>query len=130
VSKLARAIDTVLVDCLGVRPDENVLVLTDPAKRHIAEPLVQRARDLGADALLMEMAERATHGTEPPAPVAASMLAADVLIAERHRRHACEDDERELCRGSQAFRHPGGVANRGCPRSHHVEKGHGREFVD
>jgi leucyl aminopeptidase (aminopeptidase T) len=81
VTALAPAIDTVLVDCLGVRSDENLLVLTDPAKRHIAEPLVQRARDLGADALLIEMAERATHGTEPPAPVAAAMLAADVLIA-------------------------------------------------
>jgi leucyl aminopeptidase (aminopeptidase T) len=81
VTELARAIDTVLVDCLGVRPDENVLVLADPAKRHIAEPLVERARDLGAEGLLIEMAERATHGTEPPAPVAAAMLAADVLIA-------------------------------------------------
>jgi aminopeptidase len=81
VTELGRAIDTVLVDCLGVQPDENVLVLTDPPQRRIAGPLITRARDLGAEALLIEMAERATHGTEPPAPVAAAMLEADVLIA-------------------------------------------------
>lgn len=81
MTELGRAIDTVLVDCLGVQPDENVLVLTDPPQRRIAGPLITRARDLGAEALLIEMAERATHGTEPPAPVAAAMLAADVLIA-------------------------------------------------
>jgi leucyl aminopeptidase (aminopeptidase T) len=81
VTDLSRAVETVLVDCLGVRADENVVVVTDPAKRRIAEYLVAHSRELRADAVLIEMAERATHGTEPPPPVAAAMLHADVLVA-------------------------------------------------
>jgi leucyl aminopeptidase (aminopeptidase T) len=81
VSDMAGAVRTVLVDCLAVEAGENVLVLTDPNKRTIAEALVAGARDLGADAVLAEMSERATHGTEPPRPVAAAMVEAEVLIA-------------------------------------------------
>jgi leucyl aminopeptidase (aminopeptidase T) len=81
VSELATALQTVLVDCLAVKSDESVLVLTDPAKRPIAEALVERARELGAEALLVEMAERATHGTEPPDAIKAAMLECDVVIA-------------------------------------------------
>jgi leucyl aminopeptidase (aminopeptidase T) len=71
----------VVSDCLGVKPGESVLVLTDPAKRPIAERIVARARGLGAESLLVEMSERETHGSEPPDAVAAAMLASDVVVA-------------------------------------------------
>ncbi len=76
-----RPIDTVLVDCLGVGEKETVLVLTDPKRRAIARRLVDRARALGAETVLVEMSERETNGTEPPAAVAAAMLECDVFIA-------------------------------------------------
>jgi leucyl aminopeptidase (aminopeptidase T) len=76
-----RAYRTVLVDCLGVTEGENVLVLTDPLRRTIGDDLVAMARELGAEAFLVEMAERENHGTEPPDAVAAAMLACDVFIA-------------------------------------------------
>jgi leucyl aminopeptidase (aminopeptidase T) len=82
---LTAPIRTVLVDCLGVAADESVLVLTDPEKRRIAEALVKGARDLGAETVLVEMSVRASHGTEPPPPVAAAMLAIDVFIAPTSR---------------------------------------------
>jgi leucyl aminopeptidase (aminopeptidase T) len=72
---------SVVADCLGVRAGENVLVLTDPKKRAIAERLVERARALSAEVLLVEMSERETHGSEPPPAVAAAMMACDVFIA-------------------------------------------------
>lgn len=81
MSDLDTAVRTVLVNCLGVKSDESVLVLTDPAKRPIAEAIVEQARELGAEALLVEMAERATHGTEPPDAIKAAMLECDVVIA-------------------------------------------------
>jgi leucyl aminopeptidase (aminopeptidase T) len=81
VTDLATAVQTVLGDCLAVRAGESVLVLTDPAKRPLAEALVERARKLGAEALLVEMAERASHGNEPPDAVGAAMLACDVVVA-------------------------------------------------
>lgn len=76
-----KAIHTVLVDCLSVAAGESVLVLTDPKRRAIGDALVAAARDLGAEAVLVDMAERITHGTEPPDLVAAAMLECDVFIA-------------------------------------------------
>jgi leucyl aminopeptidase (aminopeptidase T) len=81
MSDLGTAIRTILVDCLAVRPAENVLVLTDPTRRAIAEALVEQARALGAETLLMEMAARETHGTEPPPAVAAALLECSVAVA-------------------------------------------------
>ncbi|MGH2788370.1 MAG: aminopeptidase [Actinomycetota bacterium] len=81
MSDLDTAVRVALVECLALKPEESVLVLTDPPKRPIAEALVEQARLLGADALLVEMVERATHGTEPPAAVGAAMLECDVVVA-------------------------------------------------
>ena len=78
---LQTAVKTVLVDCLGVRAGETVLVVTDPGKRAIAEALVATARSLEAEVVLAEMSERQTHGTEPPAPIASALLECDVYIA-------------------------------------------------
>ncbi len=76
-----RPIQTVLVDCLGVTDQEVVLVVTDPKRRPIAQRLVDGARAIGAETLLVDMSERETHGTEPPAAVAAAMLECTVFIA-------------------------------------------------
>ena len=81
MSSMEKAIQTVLVDCLRLRPGENVAVLTDPKRRPIGDALVAAARELEAEAVLIEMAERITHGTEPPDLVAAAMLGCDVFIA-------------------------------------------------
>ena len=76
-----RPVETVLVDCLGVTSSETVLVVTDPKRRPIAQRLVDRARALGAETILVDMSERETNGTEPPPAVAAAMLECDVFIA-------------------------------------------------
>ena len=80
-ASLAASVVTVLDDCLGVQAGEQVLVLTDPAKAEIARALVDGARSMGAEAVLIEMSERETHGTEPPSSAAAAMLECDVLLA-------------------------------------------------
>ena len=76
-----RSIDAVLLDCMGLKPEESLLVVTDPPRRRIAEALVTRARELGAETVLMEMSERETNGSEPPPAVAAAMRACDVCVA-------------------------------------------------
>ena len=78
---LGPAVETTLTRCLGVAPGEEVLVVVDPGTRPIGEALRDGARDLGAEATLFVMDERATHGTEPPRPVAAALAACDVYIA-------------------------------------------------
>jgi leucyl aminopeptidase (aminopeptidase T) len=78
---LETAVRTVVRECLGIRAGETVVVVTDPPKRAIADALVADARALEAEVVLAEMSERQTHGTEPPAPMAAALLDCDVYIA-------------------------------------------------
>ena len=68
-------------DCLGVSSGEEVLVICNPATEGLGGRLRDEAEDAGADAVLTVMAERASHGAEPPATVAAAMTAADVILA-------------------------------------------------
>ncbi|HYH61635.1 MAG TPA: aminopeptidase [Solirubrobacterales bacterium] len=98
MSDLERAIDTVIEDCMGVREGENVLVVCNPATLGLGERLRGAAGRAGADAMLAMMAERATHGTEPPAAIAAALKEADVALIPTvqslshtaARREACE----------------------------------------
>ncbi|MFN2588623.1 MAG: aminopeptidase [Actinomycetota bacterium] len=81
MTDLTHAARAVLDDCLRVRADEELLVVTDPGTRRIGEVLVAGGRARGAEAVLVEIEERAGHGTEPPPSVAAAMASCDVLIA-------------------------------------------------
>ncbi len=68
-------------ECLAVAPGEDVLVIADPSSRELGDALRDAAEQAGADATLALIAERPTHGSEPPATVAAALLAGDVFIA-------------------------------------------------
>jgi leucyl aminopeptidase (aminopeptidase T) len=78
---LGPAIDTILRQCLDVKPGENVLVIADAGTREIGDALRERAAGLGAEAVLAFMDKRATDGTEPPSVIAAALMAADVFVA-------------------------------------------------
>ncbi len=81
MSDLAPAVRTVIEKCLAVKEGEDVVVVVDPATRAIGDALRDEAAAAGADAVLIVMDERATHGTEPPPAVAAALAACDVFIA-------------------------------------------------
>jgi leucyl aminopeptidase (aminopeptidase T) len=81
MSDLDTAVRAVVRDCLGVRDGEEVLVICNPATQMLGERLRDEAEDAGGDAMLTVMAERASHATEPPRPVAAAMAHADVMLA-------------------------------------------------
>lgn len=78
---LDKAVATVVRDCLGVRPNENVLVVCNPATRELGDALRDEAESVGAEAVLAVMTERDSHAGEPPATIAEAMVAADVLLA-------------------------------------------------
>ena len=80
MTDLDRAVTAVMRDCLGVKEGEDVLVVANPATIGLGERLRGEAGRAGADGVLALMAERETHGTEPPAPIAAAMAAADVVL--------------------------------------------------
>lgn len=66
---------------MGVKPEESVLIVTDPPKLKIAWALVDAARKVGAETSLICMQTREKHGEEPPKVVAQAMRAADVVLA-------------------------------------------------
>ncbi len=85
MADLTPAVDTVIDRCLGVRPDEDVVVVVDAGTREIGEALRDRASAAGADAVLCVMDAREADGNEPPAAVAGALAAADVFIAPTSR---------------------------------------------
>ena len=80
MSDLDRAVTAVIEDCLAVKEGEDVVVVCNPATLSLAERLRAGAESAGGEAVLTMMAERGQHGEEPPDPVAAVMLKADVLL--------------------------------------------------
>jgi leucyl aminopeptidase (aminopeptidase T) len=79
--ELQRALETVIHRSLAVRSGEEVLVVGDPDSAGLAAAFREVAVDAGAEAVLTLMEERANHGSEPPASIAAALAAADVFIA-------------------------------------------------
>jgi leucyl aminopeptidase (aminopeptidase T) len=82
---LARAVRTVVRNCLAVAPGEDVLVVVDEPLQDVGEALRREAQDVQADAVLAVMSARENHGVEPPPPIAAALAACDVFIAPASR---------------------------------------------
>lgn len=69
-----------LAECLALKAGEHFVVVADEPKKRLGELLQQAGQELGADAVLLVMAERSRSGEEPPAPVAAAMEAAHAVV--------------------------------------------------
>ena len=72
---------TVLRDCLRVEPAEEVLVICNPVTEDIGALMRIEAEGDGAYATLAVISELDSNGAEPPAPVAAAMIASHVVLA-------------------------------------------------
>jgi leucyl aminopeptidase (aminopeptidase T) len=98
MADLQQAVAAVVNDCLAVREGEAVVVVCNPATLGLGERMRGEAGRAGADAMLAMMAERPTHGSEPPEAIAAAMAAADAVLCPTEqslshtaaRRHANE----------------------------------------
>ncbi len=78
---LDKAVGTIIRDCLCLEPSEEVLVICNPITEEIGALLRINAQGEGGDATLAVISERDSHAAEPPATVAAAMLAADIVLA-------------------------------------------------
>ncbi len=72
---------TVIRDCLGVKPEERLLVITDYETERIGRALFEVGLKMGAESILMVMKPRTRHGEEPPRTVAEAMKSCDVFVA-------------------------------------------------
>ncbi len=66
--------------CAGVQPGEEVVMVSDPERRPIAEALMESVAEAGGLPVLALMPPREIDNQEPTAPVAAAMARADVVI--------------------------------------------------
>jgi len=81
MSDLGQAVSTVVQRCLRVEAGETVLVVADPERAALGQALLAGALDAAGDAMLAILPPNPARGTEPPAPIAAALHAADVFIA-------------------------------------------------
>jgi len=69
-----------LKDCMALRPEETLLVVTDGPTREIGEALLEGGSRIGATSMLILMPPTGRHGAEPPDAVAEAMKRADVVV--------------------------------------------------
>ncbi|MEW8974144.1 MAG: aminopeptidase [Tissierellaceae bacterium] len=70
----------VLEDCMNVKENETVLILTDDNKIEIGRSLYDEAKKFAKEAVLMVMNPRKVSGEEPPKEVAEAMKNFDVIV--------------------------------------------------
>src|SRR3954468_16198487 len=71
----------VVRDYLGTQPSERFVLVTDDAvAAEIADAILEAARDCEVDPVHARIGTRRTSGEEPPAPVTAALVAADVCL--------------------------------------------------
>ncbi len=80
-STLSEAAETAVRQCMNLGRSESCAIVTDDQRRPIGDALYAVASDITDDAVLLQYPPGPQHGAEPPAPVAAAMAAADVVLA-------------------------------------------------
>ena len=106
---LEKSVKTVIETCLGLKPDERLLIITDTATDPvIGDSLLKYAHRRSNDAVLLTMKERDYNGEEPPDLVKAAMLEADAIIAPTKRSLTHTDARINACkRGARIISMPG-----------------------
>jgi len=70
----------ILSDCLGVKPGEKYLVVTDDYEEELANYLYKAGKELGLVSMLFKILPLSRSGEEPPLAVAEAMKNVDVAI--------------------------------------------------
>ena len=106
--ELENAARIALRDCMKVSAGETVAIITDENKRNIGVAMWNVAKELGAEATLVEIIPRSRNGEEPPAPVAALMAASSVVLCPLTKSVTHTESRREACkRGARIATLPG-----------------------
>lgn len=80
VTKLDKASKIAILDCMGTKEGEKILIITDENKREIGYSIYENAKKLGFETLIVEMKAREINGEEPPKYVADLMPKFDVVF--------------------------------------------------
>ncbi|MEF8812250.1 MAG: aminopeptidase [Halovenus sp.] len=80
-SSLRTPAQTAVEQCMGLRPGESCLVVTDDEREAIGKALDSVARETTDDVATIRYPPGDQHGAEPPRPVSTAMTGADVVLA-------------------------------------------------
>ena len=94
---LERACTIALRDCLGVKPGESLLVVTDGELAAIGRALFDAARKLTDRAFYLEIPAGGVPGSEPPPGVAELMARVDAVVAPTSRSLTHTEARRAAC---------------------------------
>jgi leucyl aminopeptidase (aminopeptidase T) len=93
---------------MKVKKNETVLVVTDEPQRSVGMALWAEAKKAAKEAMIVEITPRETNGAEPPAPVAALMGMADVVLAPTSKSLTHTEARRKACKkGARVATLPG-----------------------
>jgi leucyl aminopeptidase (aminopeptidase T) len=81
-------------DCMGAVAGEKVLIVTDEPMRTLGYSLWRAAKEIGAEAMLVEMLPRKTNGEEPPREIAELMKMVDVVLCPTSKSLTHTDSRR------------------------------------
>ncbi|HNW70747.1 MAG TPA: aminopeptidase [Bacteroidales bacterium] len=94
-TELKKAATIALKDCMGLKADETLLIVTDETKREIAGALHEAGKELCKESLLVEIKSREINGQEPPKQIANLMKMVDVVICPTAKSLTHTDARRE-----------------------------------
>ncbi len=80
LTSLDKASRIAIVECMGAKPEEKILIISDEAKREIGLSLFTNAKQLGYKTIYCEMPPNKYDGQEPPDEIASMMLDYDVVL--------------------------------------------------
>jgi len=104
VSRAYKAAVNLLRACANAKVGEQVLIVTDSATDpDIAGTIMAACSGLGIEVTTMTMKPRSLPGDEPPPPVVAAMLSADIIICPTSRTLYHTDARTAACRKGARF---------------------------
>lgn len=107
-ASLEHAARIALEDCLGLKPFETVLILTDPTCQPIGAALFKAARAKNAYAVYTEIPVQERNGQELPRSIIDLMKGFQVVVAPMEKSITHTDARREACRaGARVATMPG-----------------------
>jgi leucyl aminopeptidase (aminopeptidase T) len=108
MDKLFKAAQVAINNCLVVKKGESVLVITDQPEIKIGYAFWEAAKEVNAEAMLLEILPRFSNGEEPPEAVAKFMKDFDVLIIPTSKSMSHTIARREACEaGARCVTLPG-----------------------
>ncbi|MCK9612588.1 MAG: aminopeptidase [Bacteroidales bacterium] len=92
---LKKAALIALRDCMGLKAEETLLIVTDETKKEIAEALHEAGKELCRESFLVEIKSREINGQEPPKQIADLMKIVDVVVCPTAKSLTHTDARRE-----------------------------------